>query len=54
MKQRPVGAGTDFIHDVGLKIAVNGSRDIFALSYRDYITSDRVIASLAVSIKGRG
>ena len=32
MEEAAVGAGTDFVDDVGLEIAVDGSRNIFALA----------------------
>ena len=32
VEEAAVGAGADFIDDIGLKIAVDGSRDIFALA----------------------
>ena len=33
VEQAAVGTGTDLVHDIGLKIAVNGARNIFALAY---------------------
>ena len=33
VSQAAVGAGTDFIDDVGLEIAVDGTGNIFALTY---------------------
>jgi hypothetical protein len=33
VEQAAVGAGTDFIDDVGLEIAVDGTGNIFALTY---------------------
>jgi hypothetical protein len=33
VEQAAVGAGTDFIDDVGLEIAVNGTGNIFAITY---------------------
>ncbi len=32
VEQAAVGSGADLVHDVGLKIAVNGTRNIFALA----------------------
>jgi hypothetical protein len=33
MEQAAVGTGTDFIDDVGLEIAVDGTGNIFSLTY---------------------
>ena len=32
MEQAAIGAGPNFVDDVGLEIAVDGSRDVFALA----------------------
>jgi hypothetical protein len=36
VEETSVGAGADFIDDIGLEIAVDGSRDIFALACSYY------------------
>lgn len=33
VKERAIGAGADFIDDIGLEIAVDGTRDVFAIAY---------------------
>ncbi len=33
VEKASIGAGTDLVYDIGLKVAINGSRYIFALTY---------------------
>jgi hypothetical protein len=40
MEKATVGAGADFIDNIGLEIAVDGSRNIFAIAY-NFTVSER-------------
>jgi hypothetical protein len=37
VEERAIGAGANFVDDVGLEIAVDGTRDIFAIAYGEIV-----------------